>query len=375
MASIRARQQRSGAVTYAVLWRDRDTGKQTSMPFPNRQGAENFRRMVEANRGSLAPAMAMLTAASIKSPPLALILSKHIDGLAGVSARTRADYRRDAQLHITPHLGHIPVAALTAQQVRDWLQLLESGDLSDKTIANVHGLLSSAVASAVEAGHRGDNPVRGARLTRRKAHERQEMVCLTPDEWRAVDAAVAQFDNGCYQLALRVLAGTGMRWGEMAALQVGDLNLDGKPRPTISIRRAVKRDNQSRYYVGPTKTKAGQRTVSISPGLAEQLRAHVAGRKPGDRVFSSPEGSLLNPGHARARVWVRAVEASGIAKRPRIHDLRHSHASWLFAKNVDPLTIQRRLGHESILTTTGVYAHLMPSQQESAADAIADVLG
>jgi integrase len=60
---------------------------------------------------------------------------------------------------------------------------------------------------------------------------------------------------------------------------------------------------------------------------------------------------------------------------PRIHDLRHSHASWLFEAGVDILTVQRRLGHESITTTADRYGHLMPGQQIAAAAALNGVFG
>lgn len=373
MASIRKRVQRSGATSYSVLWRDADTGRQASMTFPDEQSATNFRRIVQANGNRLAPAVAVANAVAARSPLLAAVLASHIEGLAGVTARTRSDYRRDAARHIVPHLGHVPVAALTVDQVRGWLRTLERGELADKTIRNVHDLLSSALRGAVEAGLRADNPARGVRLTRRRAHERVEMTCLTPAEWHAIDAAVAEFDNGCYRLALRTLAGTGMRWGEMAALRVGDLNLDATPA-NVRITRAVKRDERSRSYVGPTKTRAGVRTVSIGDVLARQLREHVKNKPLDALLFTSPQGCMLNAGHARARVWIRAVAAAGIGRMPRIHDLRHSHASWLIADGVDLLTVQRHLGHESITTTIGTYGHLLPGQQRAAAEAIDRVL-
>ena len=56
-------------------------------------------------------------------------------------------------------------------------------------------------------------------------------------------------------------------------------------------------------------------------------------------------------------------DAPRLTKRPRVHDLRHTHASWMIAAGVDLFILQRRLGHESITTTTETYAHLLPDQQ------------
>ena len=52
-----------------------------------------------------------------------------------------------------------------------------------------------------------------------------------------------------------------------------------------------------------------------------------------------------------------------------MHDLRHTHASWMIAAGTDLFVLQRRLGHESITTTTETYAHLLPDQQAAAAAA------
>ncbi|WP_411910659.1 tyrosine-type recombinase/integrase [Actinotalea sp. M2MS4P-6] len=52
-----------------------------------------------------------------------------------------------------------------------------------------------------------------------------------------------------------------------------------------------------------------------------------------------------------------------------MRDLRHTHASWMIAAGTDLFVLQRRLGHESITTTTETYARLLPDQQRAAADA------
>lgn len=371
MASIRARETRDGALTFGVLWRD-PNGKQCSMSFDSIQPAENFKRLIEANRGELAPTIDMLQAITRKSPTLSVIMEQHITGLASVAARTRGDYRRDATRHILPELGHIPISNLTAQRIRDWLNRLAAGSLSDKSIANVHGLLSGAVATAIEAGHRADNPCRGIRLPRRNP-DADEMVCLTPQEWAALDAALGSVLAGHYQLLMRTLVGTGMRWGEVAALRLSDLTIspDGA---TVRIARAVKRDENNQRYIGVTKTRRSMRTISLPAALAGQLEQHTAGKAADDLVFTALEGGMVHSSNVRERAWLPAIAAAELTSKPRIHDLRHTHASWLIAAGVDLLTVQRRLGHESITTTSDRYSHVMPAQQTAAADAIGAIL-
>ena len=62
-------------------------------------------------------------------------------------------------------------------------------------------------------------------------------------------------------------------------------------------------------------------------------------------------------------------DVARLTKRPRVHDLRHTHASWMIAQGTDLFVLQRRLGHESITTTTDTYSHLLPDQQRAAAQA------
>ena len=395
MASIRQRvRTRDGVTVWSVRWRE--DGKETSMAFPgDRQAALNFKRMLEANDGDSAVAGEMLRAVDKRSPAITSIVEEHIAALPSVSGRTKADYRRDAANHIVPHLGHIPVSALSKDRVGEWLTKLaekrgpetDDGDegpllLSDKTIANVHGLLSSAIATAVGRGHVAANPCKGVRLPRRSDHESQEMVFLTPPEWQIIDAELGDGTYAFYRPLFRTLINTGMRWGEAGALRPRDLNLRSDD-PSISIVRAVKRDENSQSYIGPTKTRRSRRTISIPVDLAEQLRELTAGKGAEDLVFTTRTGSMLNPSHARSRVWLPAVRrAQDVEKHgdravqvtPRIHDLRHSHASWLIAAGVDLLTVQRRLGHESITTTADRYSHLLPGQQRAASAAIAAAL-
>jgi integrase len=331
MASIRVRPRKGTSPQVTVLWRDPDTAKQCSMPFEDAQSAERFRRLLTANAN---------------------------------------------------HLGRVTIEELTAAKVKAWLKVMAATDCSDKSLHNWHGLLSAAVSTAVQAGHRSDNPCRGIRLPRRNEHSAVEMTVLTQAEWTTLDAELGKVRGGNYQLFFRTLLGTGMRWGEATALQVSDLSLDIDP-PSLRISRATRRDENSASYVGPTKTRRSRRTISLHADLAAQLREHVKGKRGNELVFTGESGQVLHASNVRNRAWTPAVAAAMdpahgaamLAQAPRIHDLRHTHASWLLAAGVDLLTVQRRLGHESITTTADRYGHAMPAQQRAAAQAIAAALG
>jgi len=152
-------------------------------------------------------------------------------------------------------------------------------------------------------GHRADNPCRGVRLPRRNP-DADEMVCLTAQEWATLDAALGTVMAGHYQLMMRTLVGTGMRWGEVAALRVSDLTV----RPddaSVRIARAVKRDEHNRRYIGVTKTRRSMRTISLPLVLAGQLAKHTAAKTPADLVFTAPEGGMVHSSNVRERAGYR----------------------------------------------------------------------
>jgi integrase len=186
-----------------------------------------------------------------------------------------------------------------------------------------------------------------------------------------------------YRPFVRFLVGTGLRWGEATALQISDVVLDG-PTPSVRVIRAWKRGGDGRPYLGTPKTKRSRRTVSLPDSLVADLRELCAGRGSGEFVFVNTQGGPVLNASFWPKHWSKAiaaaqnpVDASGapdpsaprLTKSPRIHDLRHTHASWLIAQGTDLFVVQRRLGHESITTTMDRYTHLLPEQQISAAAA------
>lgn len=383
MATIRVRPRKNRPASYCIRWRDPDQGgKEVSLTFEDRRTAEQFLDILNRNKGHLAPTAAVWNAIQRKSPSIEDILETHIAGIPSITPRGRADYRRDARRHIIPHIGAIPVDAFTEANAKHFVSTLSDTDISDKTIRNVHGLLSAAISTAIKAGHCTTNPCIGIRMPRRDEHDSVEMIFLTPGQWESIDAELANYCGGYYRLLFRTLAWTGMRWGEVAALQVADLNLNGKP-PTVRISRALRRDENSRPYIGPTKTTRSKRTISVRASLAAELRAHVKGKPAGALVFESHTGSALHHSNIRNRAWVPACTAAmndgygekALTEVPRIHDLRHSHASWLFGSGMDLLAVQRRLGHESITTTADRYGHLLPEQQLAASAALDALFG
>jgi integrase len=233
-------------------------------------------------------------------------------------------------------------------------------------VRNYHALLSNILKAATETTPplRPDNPAHKSRLSKGLA---REAVFLSRQEFDRLLACIPEY----YRPLVVFLAFSQARWSEATALKWADLDLDANPA-TVRIVKAWKKNPDGRPEIGVTKSKRGRRTVSIG---AEVTRLLGSPGKPDDLIF---QGKLNHEriwyGSFNTRIWKPAVEASGLAKRPNIHDLRHSGASWLMARGTPLSYIQSRLGHESITTTVHVYGHLQPDAQATMAATLSDVM-
>ena len=164
----------------------------------------------------------------------------------------------------------------------------------------------------------------------------------------------------------------------MVATDLGgpDTYLPGPPRTRPAPTSTTLKSEE------PPKSARSRRTISLSTDLAEMLRDLTAGRRGADLVFVNVAGRPIRNNTFWATHWAPAIDkaqnpvdadgqrdpdARRLTKRPRIHDLRHTHASWMLAEGMDMFTLSRRLGHETYATTDSRYSHLMPAQQLNAA--------
>ncbi|MFC5144225.1 tyrosine-type recombinase/integrase [Streptomyces aureoversilis] len=393
MASIVERPKKDGSITYQVRWRDgggRAGGIQTEN-FGELEAAEDFRDLVNAHKqhwphGWVRGHGFVEEERIPGDQPLMDFGHRYVDRLTGVNERTREDYARDLRLHLS-RLVHttrsglvVPatVCNVVADDVQDWVRMQKSGvpdpdrpgewlrrKAGSKSIRNRHGLLFCIFQAAVEADPplRPKNPCKGTDLPRIDDGPDEEMCFLEPAEYARVRAEIKDPDAADLT---DWLVTSGTRWGEASALQVRDLRLNSD-KPTVSIVRAWKkapRSSTESFYLGAPKTKRGRRTLRLSPSQVEMLRRRTVGLQPEAFVFRTALGYVWQHANFYSRKWQPAVEAAvskGLPKRPRLHDLRHTHVAWLIAARTPLPKIQSRLGHESISTTVDLYGHLLES--------------
>lgn len=363
MATIRIRHRADGSTYWQVRYRL--DGIQTSTSLDVKSDAEELKELIERMGAAKALGIVGMQRAHRSEMTVGTWIEHHIDHLSGIEKRTRAEYKGILKKDIAPSLGLLPLSALSRDDISDWLETMAAAGSSGKTIANKHGLLSGALNEAVRAGRIASNPAAGARLPRT---ERPEMRFLTHEEFAELHQAVAEY----WRPMVRFLVASGARLSEATALRPADVN---RVESTVRISRSWKR-GPGGYEIGPPKTNRSVRTINLPKSVLDDLDY--------DRewLFTNPgrgnraQGGPVRAPNFRSNVWWPATARAKLAPpRPRIHDLRHTCASWMIQAAVPLPVVQSHLGHESINTTIGLYTHLDRRSHQVAAEAISAALG
>jgi integrase len=195
---------------------------------------------------------------------------------------------------------------------------------------------------------------------------RPEIAALSEEQVRSL----LQVARGDALEAFWVLAvTTGMRNGELLALQWRDVDLEAR---TLRVRRSV-----FNGAVSSPKTAAGNRMIRLT-GMAEAaLKGHhlaTAKRQISEWVFPSRAGTPLSVHNVYRRAWKPLLLRAGLPPTTRMHDLRHTCATLLLSRGVPVKVVSEMLGHASVSITLDTYSHVLPDMQESAARAMDEAL-
>jgi integrase len=254
--------------------------------------------------------------------------------------RTRAHYQALLDRHILPELGDMMLHTITPIMVRNWHA--ELGADTPTYRAHAYSLLKTIMNTAVTEQIVNSNPcvIRGASSSKvvHKARPAtlEELTIITehmPDRLR---------------VAVLIAAWCGLRYGELAELRRGDIDLD---QQVIRVRRAVARVAGEKPIIGPPKSSAGMRDVAIPPHLIPELKRHLADHVAvGARALLFPSSRGSDRHLAPATAYRHFYQARLAAGRPdlRWHDLRHTGATLAAATGATLAELMGRLGHSSV---------------------------
>jgi integrase len=297
----------------------------------------------------------------------------------GIRATTWKTYDVAIRVHVAPRLGAVPLQQVSRAEIKTLYRQLRTGgrarggpgELSPKSVHNVHLCLHRALGEAVEDGLIRANP---ADRAHRMPADRPEMLYWSASELlRFLDSAEDDPSFAMWRLA----AYTGMRRGELLGLRWLDVDLD---RQRLSVRQQMVRTGGKTEFRAP-KSKAGIRPISLDRDTVEAIRSvqrvqasaklgcGPAYRADLDLVFCRADGSPHDP-DVVSHQFERQIARAGV-RRIRFHDLRHTHATIALSAGIHPKVVQERLGHSSIKVTMDLYSHVIPALDEDAASRVA----
>lgn len=239
--------------------------------------------------------------------------------------------------------------------------------LARSSVSRFRNSISSFFSWCVREGLIASNPVIASRVPRGTGtEERAEVYPFTLEELRDLHSHLRATipDTDAADIVL-VLGLTGLRWGELSALRVRDVQM--VPYPALRVSRSRPDGQQVR-----TVTKGGSaRTVPLPAEVVEIVAPRLHGRSPGAPLFPNEAGHMRLLSN-----WKRATHWERNNRGRRVHDLRHTAATLWLTNGIDPKTVQAWLGHSTATLTLDTYSHWLGTDADAAAIARFDaVLG
>ena len=200
-------------------------------------------------------------------------------------------------------------------------------------------------------------------VDRLKLETKKRMDIITVDEFNQI---VEQVNNPDMKLMFKLLFWTGLRIGEARALKIDDIDFNNK---TISVTKNYIHLKGKDIITTP-KTKGSIRTIKIDDILIEDIKEYLDKAR-----YILDDNFIFRYNKPYYLKIFKDITLKVLGKSLRIHDLRHSHASFLINNGVDILLISKRLGHSNTAMTLNVYSHLYPNKESETIELINNIKG
>ena len=300
------------------------------------------------------------------------------------------DYKGVIKNHILPRLGKYNINKLTPEIITNtWSAMIKEGYSATLT-KHCQARLSVALTSAVKRNILSRNPCQYATVP--KVLPKEIHILEEKDYQEILSYTKSNYPE--YYGIIFIALQTGMRRGELCALQWRDIDLD---LANIYVNRSVYEKGGKSIYQ-PPKTQSGKREIALVPEAVIFLRelkesmknnAEIYGYDMNEQshIFRQINGATIKTEsitHAFKKI-VKQIAMSKVittdlskdeikiakdtvakAVKLHLHDLRHTHAGIMLKMGVHPKVVQERLGHSSISITMDIYSHITPNMQRDA---------
>jgi integrase len=326
------------------------------------------------------------------------------DHVAGLSVLYGERQERLLRTWILPRIGARTVTAWTSAESAAVLAAVRQAGRSDALIQDVGATMRSLVTHARRLRwltSQSENPMWMVRYAKQASVQGTSSLYVpranlpTEAECGSLFEAMECLGHGRWAIAMRLLYRSGLRWGELTALQAGDIEIE--PVRVVHVRRAVEPGSGGPATI--KKPKNGKVRTTIFPKsqvteLQETVDDALTRGGPTALLFSSPSGGIMRRSTFQ-RIWVLAADAAGWpmttplqrsagygernrgwrwtgAARWSPHDLRHVAACWmLFDLGLDAAVVADKLGHADAAFTIRRYIGVR-GDADAAATALSD---
>ena len=321
-----------------------------------------------------------------------------------IRSSTEAGYRQHVRDYLKPHLGHIVLSRLTADDISmayDKIMTEANAKTAKASVHNqplvpvdaragrpasvrrihvrvagpttlrrVNACLRAALNAAVKSRRLPYNPALGVELP---AENKQP---VQPWEAHELGAFLDFVQNNRLAALFELLAASGLRRGEALGLAWTDIDA---ARGTLTVRRQLLNAwHDGAPVFGPPKTATGKRVIELDTGTMGTLLAHrlaqdveraAWGSAYDDHglIFTQENGRPVDPSKI-TKIFSTLCAEAGL-RHIRLHDLRHGSASLMLAAGIPVEVVSKRLGHSSIGVTMDTYSHLLDGVGRRAAEA------
>lgn len=259
---------------------------------------------------------------------------------------------------ILPYFKDKPVNAITPRDIREWQNQQIDLGYSNAYLDRIQNMMTTIMNYAVTYYNLPVNPCdRAGHMGKRT----RSMKFWTLEQYNSFLPHITDITA---RTALQVLFYSGMRFGELLALTLSDLNFS---KNTISITKSLQHRTNG-DLITPPKTDNGIRVITMPAAIMQEVQEYtekIYGIHPHDRIFT----------FTRMLIRGNMQRGSAAAEIPfiRIHDLRHSHVSLLINMGFTPHLIAERIG-DTVQMVNNTYGHLYPNKHNEVAEKLNQII-
>jgi integrase len=299
-----------------------------------------------------------------------------------VRANTQREYTHIYNQDISPYIGRRCINTFVKSDIQRIIDLASDRGLGYERQHKIKVILTDMFQRAIEDSLMVNNPAKGVIIRAKKVVNAR---ALTLDEQKEFFAAA---EGTFYCNFFYVAVNTGMRPGELYALQLDDVHFDEgyiDVNKTLVYQKYLS-DDRKTYHVEPPKTQQSVRKVPINSKCREylerqfELKRIVANYKPkeqNDYLFVTKYNTRMNGQILRQAIEtivnkINYDKEDDLFARFKGHTFRHTFATRCFEAGIEPKVIQNYLGHASLKMTMDLYTHVTDDKAKGDIEKIAE---